>query len=71
MLGEEDGAWGWPSPWSPARKRWRWWRSSPETCSGDPPTNSGKGVVDLMGKMSFSSMVELEKKKERGSFWCA
>jgi hypothetical protein len=32
--------------------------------------NSGKGVVDLMGKMSFSSMVELEKKKERGSFWC-
>jgi hypothetical protein len=23
-----------------------------------------------MGKMSFSSMVELEKKKERGSFWC-
>jgi hypothetical protein len=32
--------------------------------------NSGKGVVDLMGKMSFSSMVELEKKKKRGSFWC-
>jgi hypothetical protein len=23
-----------------------------------------------MGKMSFSSMVELEKKKERGGFWC-
>jgi hypothetical protein len=34
--------------------------------SGDPLTNSGKGVVDLMGKVSFSSIVELEKKNERG-----
>jgi hypothetical protein len=34
---------GWPSPWSPARKRWRrWWGNSSAMSSSDPPVNSNK-----------------------------
>ena len=64
FLGEdEEEAWGWPSPRSPARKRWsRWWRSSSTSSSAGPPSNSGENVVDLVRRGGFFLHSLMEKR---------